>query len=187
MEQIELHWNDILDLKELVSHENELKGKSGIYVWGWLDEEKSFVPYYVGKADNLGQRLFEHLGKLKGGMYSIYSWQYAFSKNFKCLRELEKGKLIYVPSTIENWQNLFFAREVQDSLTCLIKNLKFSWGIADKKYNMDLERLIYNLFNSKNPNTKNKVGASVKGKWRADIDVKFSGDETLVQMCKANN
>jgi hypothetical protein len=100
------------------------------------------------------------------------------------LQELEKGKLIYVPSTIGNWQNLFFAGEVQDSLRCLIKNLKFSWGIVDKKYNMDLERLIYNLFNSQNPNTKNKVGASVKGKWREDIDVKFTGNNILAEMCK---
>jgi hypothetical protein len=186
-QQIELEWHEIVTLEGLVCVEEKLKGKPGIYVWGWLDEENKFVPYYVGKANNLAQRLFEHLRKLQGGMYSIYSWQYTRSKNFKCLREQDRDKLLYVPGSIENWRQVFFSSEVQESLKWLIDHLKFSWGIADRKYNMDLERLIYYLLNIKNSNTKNKVGASVKGRWREDIDVKFTGEEILVQMCKGNN
>jgi len=70
---------------------------SAIYVWGWFDMDKEFVPYYIGKSGNLRQRLFDHLGKLKGGMSSIYSMQYALSKDFTPLKEQDDDKLLYVP------------------------------------------------------------------------------------------
>ncbi len=182
MKQIELKWNGILDFKELITHEVELKGKPGIYIWGWLDEENNFVPYYVGKANNLAQRLFEHIGKLKGGLYSIYSWKYARSKDFAPLLQKDGDKLLYVPSNIGNWKNNFLdSTVVQKNLNLLIENLKFSWCLTEKKYNNDLERSIFVLLSN-----TDKVGASVKGKPKEDIKIKFSGEEALVRLCQQN-
>jgi hypothetical protein len=47
MNAINLEWHKIVNLNELISIEEELKGKSAIYVWGWFDEENNFVPMFA--------------------------------------------------------------------------------------------------------------------------------------------
>jgi len=182
MDKIDLEWHKIVNIDELISIENELKGMSAIYVWGWLDMDKEFVPYYIGKSGNLRQRLFDHLGKLKGGMSSIYSTQYSLSKDFTPLNKQDGNELLYVPSTIRNWQDVFLSDKVQENLKWLLKNLMFSWCKTESKDNVDLERLIFNLINANNGTPK--VGAKVPGKPELTYDdVSFSGDETLKKLC----
>lgn len=183
-----LEWHKILDFKELISAEEELKRKAGIYVWGWFDEEDNFVPYYVGKANNLRQRLFDHIGKLKGGMYSIYEWKYAFSKDFHPLKEIEEDKLIYVPSSIENWYNVFLSNKVQKSMNYLINNLMFSWCETDKDVNINLEKYIFQLINKNSHEYYGnyKTGASVRGQNYLPMNnFTFTGDKTMVRLCKS--
>ncbi len=176
---IKMDWHPRVGLSELAKVEKEKIGCPGIYVWGWFDEEEKFVPYYVGKANNIGQRLFEHIGKLKGGLYAIYSKEFAFSKGFHPLMD-QDDELLYIPSGIENWINNFQKTNVQESLNWLLEKIKFSWCITKKENNTDLERYTYNLFNSK----PYKVGASVRGKCREGMKVEFTGDEVLVNLCK---
>ena len=71
MKEIILHWQPVINLDELIL--GKIKIHPAIYVWGWFDTDKNFVPYYVGKTNNIGQRFISHLGCIKGGMYAIYS------------------------------------------------------------------------------------------------------------------
>lgn len=176
---IELEWHKIMNLAELISIEKEIRGKSAIYVWGWYDTEANFVPYYVGKTCNLSQRLWEHLVNLRGGAYTIYSEEYAYSKDFHPLRTIDGDRLLYVPSTIDNWQSNFHSDKVQESLERLFKNLRFSWCLTDKSLNCELERFIYHKLN-----LAKKVGASVRGDCKLEISPIFSGEEVLVKLCQ---
>ena len=46
----------------------------GIYVWGVKVDNKYF-PLYVGKADNIPERIFQHLDKFSKGNYTTPSWK----------------------------------------------------------------------------------------------------------------
>mgnify|MGYP003399139762 FL=1 len=173
MKEIILHWQPVINLDELIL--GKIKIHPAIYVWGWFDADKNFVPYYVGKTNNLGQRFISHLGCIKGGMYAIYSKEYAISKNFKPLKEEDETRLLYIPSTIKNWHTKFNTYPVQKNVKWLLKNIRFSWAETSMEDNKDFEKIVYHAFNA---STK-KVGAYVKGIPDPTIKVLHTGDESI--------
>jgi hypothetical protein len=177
---MELKWEEFHNIDKLASVQHEINGLSAIYIWGWLDSEGKFVPYYIGKAHNLANRLFDHIGNLKGGRYGIYSFQYARSPGFQPLYQQDNEKMIYMPSDLNNWRNVFLSQNVQDNLNLLLKELWFTWCKTDKMFNVDLERLIYKQLKMKT----GKVAASVRGEAGLSFtDIHFSGNDALVKLC----
>lgn len=177
---MQLEWEDFKSIVDLGDSNANINHQPGIYVWGWFDETGAFVPYYVGKARNLFQRFFEHLGCLQGGMYGLYSYAYCKSKNFKPLYVQDGNQLIYLPSSIENWNDVFRSENVQQNLQLILKELRFTWCKTDVKDNAELERILYQVLNK-----DGKVGATVKGKPRTfTTEWSFTGNEVMTALCR---
>lgn len=85
---------------------SEIDEVPGIYIWGFLNNSR-FMPYYVGKAWNIGNRLCEHLSGIKGGSYRIY--------RFVDLFDIKNRQPFYLPDSIEN-RKQFAADEFNNSL-----------------------------------------------------------------------
>ncbi|MFC2092653.1 GIY-YIG nuclease family protein [Bacteroidota bacterium] len=63
-----LKWNRILPFTSLDKIPDKV---AGIYIWGFY-RKKKFIPYYVGKAKNIKERLRDHMVNLCGGRYVIH-------------------------------------------------------------------------------------------------------------------
>lgn len=66
--QITLFWSDLLHLSD--SDYDKIE-EQGVYLWGFTIHGK-FIPYYVGIADNIKYRLYEHINNIIGGRYTIH-------------------------------------------------------------------------------------------------------------------
>jgi len=58
--KLTLKWSDLLNFTEDDVIKNVLE-KGGVYRLSHLNQEKEYIVFYVGKADNLKKRLLEHL------------------------------------------------------------------------------------------------------------------------------
>jgi hypothetical protein len=69
-EYITLNWQPVFNYKEF----NKLKDlKNSAYIYLWLIKvNNDFIPYYVGKAQNIKSRIFTHLTSQMGGGYTIH-------------------------------------------------------------------------------------------------------------------
>jgi hypothetical protein len=65
---ITLDWSNFHNIKNLSL---ETSGKPGVYIWGFHIDD-NFVPYYVGKANDLKLRLYQHIKSVIAGDYTIY-------------------------------------------------------------------------------------------------------------------
>jgi hypothetical protein len=177
-------WTTPCNIKGLVDKLPNKKGysKSGVYCWGWLREDKRFVPYYIGKARHLSSRLFQHISNIKGGLYAIYSWDYMYSKDFKLLKEVDGNNLLYIPSGVNDWINVFNTENVQKNIEKILGELLFTWiETKNDEENSSLERLIYECLH----NNGHIVGANVKGRSSfVNEQVEFCGDGPMPEILK---
>jgi hypothetical protein len=136
-----LIWNPIKHYTKLKNTDNV----PGIYIWGFMDDEQEFLPYYVGKAWNIGDRLCSHLSNIKGGSYTIYTKHDMF--------KLDEDVWVYKPNTIE--QRISFVlntnqNNVQYHADEMIKGFYFTYAKMEEKdfelFGFDAEKTILNLF-----------------------------------------
>lgn len=126
---------------------------SGIYVWGFALEQppfqkptNKFFPYYVGKANNIFCRLYEHLTALKGGAYPIFDVQYcaqnklnigAMKKAYECQikqnrrRHIAHPKLpkeiIYFPEGANTFLDFYSSRQIQNTVNWMVEHFVFRY------------------------------------------------------------
>jgi hypothetical protein len=153
---MKLHWQSIVHYKELAEVEksmNETKKYSGIYIWGFRNKE-GFMPYYVGKEEEVCDRLCEHLNYLKGGAYTIYTEDALF--------DIENDKPIYRPDSVKK-RIQFVADEypepaLQEHVDFMINNFYFTYAPMSydefKNYGADAERVMLNWLKEIISNTR---------------------------------
>jgi hypothetical protein len=97
-----LNWIDIRHYKSL----SDADKKAGIYIWGFNIKGR-FVKYYVGKAQNVGWRLTEHITSVLTGNYRIYKKEHV--ENYLHHEPIYKpgpieGKVDFLQKRVGEWK-----------------------------------------------------------------------------------
>ncbi len=119
-------WSPITKYTELTNDVN----KSGIYIWCIKIPENRIIPYYVGKASNIGWRLTQHMSDLLGGNYTIHK-----QEDLEKIKELGyqhfivKTNNIYEPTTIELKVRFIAEKdiEIKAHLNFMVENFYFTF------------------------------------------------------------
>lgn len=120
------HYPKLIEVDKTLSDivDNPSKSKAGIYIWGFIDDEKLFWPYYVGKHWNIPYRLCQHLSSLKGGFYTIYAKEDLFTF---------EDKRIYNAENTERW--IHFIQdgklELQPHVDNMINRFHFTYTLIE--------------------------------------------------------
>jgi len=116
--KMELQWYPVRPYKEIPICE----GISGIYIWGF-GNSKNFTPYYVGKSENIGWRLSEHMANILGGNYTIFSKQ-----QFKFFDKNSDPK--YSPKTIKDKLDFLRLRntKLKPHIDYLVNSFSFTYA-----------------------------------------------------------
>lgn len=118
--------------------------RSGIYIWGFMDDENLFWPYYVGKHRNIPYRLCDHLALLSGGGYTVYSNETLFG---------EKDIPIYEPVNLTDRINLLTGqlKEVEEGIKNMKQRFWFTYALLSEYKLMgdDCERVTIHSLNRK--------------------------------------
>jgi hypothetical protein len=173
-----LKWEAFKSLKDLKGLSKQSLAISAIYMWGWKDKNQNFFCYYVGKTNNLYTRIFQHLGSLKGGLYTIYSKEFLQSGNFKNLKEVDNQNILYIPTGLDTFINEFLKKdEIINTVNWLIENILFTWTVTNKSNNADLEKFV-----AKQVIKKQKfIGSSVKGQ-STIAALKYEGNQSILDL-----
>lgn len=116
--------------------------KRGVYIWGFTIARK-FVPYYVGIADNILVRIYQHIQSILSGAYTIYHYNsLADFKKFKredARADQPSGKL-YQPHLPERFKDFLDDRQLlQPHIDFMIDRFTFSYAIVEKETASDQE------------------------------------------------
>jgi len=168
---IELEWsklqefgNNNMDLEDTTN-----KVVRGVYIWGFMKGDK-FIPYYVGKSDNIHYRMFEHIGALLGGSYTIYHenslMDFPTHKkninewNSNLISEKEYEGIVYYPKDLNAFKWFLEHRynpNVKPHLDNMVKNFRYTYAEYSKddetKYKVpiyDIEKTIISTFGLEN-------------------------------------
>lgn len=132
MKDLELNWVNFHDVSKLSDPD---KTGAGVYIWGFTINE-TFVPYYVGIADDVLFRIFEHLNAIIGGRYTLYHKDslanFILFKNDKELSDQKTGKL-YTPDWPKSYHNFLGKRKaLQPHIDFMVDTFTFSFALIDK-------------------------------------------------------
>lgn len=156
-EYITLNWQPVFNYKEF-SKLKDLKKSAYIYLW-LIKVENGFVPYYVGKAQNIKQRIFDHLTSQMGGAYSIPRKDY-LDKFYDHKNDSAYSPKNYIEITefIDDWL-LGEKSKYQIHLKEMIVNSFFTYSEIEKKEALgDIENsLISNIGMERLDNMKSKL------------------------------
>ena len=117
-------------LKQMNSSKS-MKSK-GIYVWGALFNNILY-PLYVGKANNIHERMFQHIVGWKGGIYRVPEWSDILSNNKGGIPFTLNKNLLYIPkgiSTLDYFEN---DKQVQQTINNVFNGLFFCWLEMNEK------------------------------------------------------
>jgi hypothetical protein len=132
-EKILLDWQN---LQSIYSVNHNSINYRGVYIWGFtLDTE--FVPYYVGIAENVISRIYEHVNSIIGGRYNIFHKEALkeFSKYKNHDPDIEsKGKL-FLPDWPMGYKNFLINRNnLYPHIDYMVDTFSFSFAIVNDKY-----------------------------------------------------
>lgn len=172
-QQTILQWTELFSLEQLRTKEaNGELNISAVYLWGWFSADRAqFFPYYVGKTLNLKNRVFEHLGKLLGGHYTIYKFESHQANTFTTGKSSED--LLYVPAGVGSIIDFYRNQRLQENVKKLVDNIHFCWTVTDSAKNSHIERAVYRQINQ-----TRLLGSTVRGE-SAINQVKFTGNSFL--------
>lgn len=179
-EKIELTWTPLTSISNI---KNPAEPNRGIYCWGFTVENK-FMPYYIGKAENISHRIFEHFSSLIGGKYTLFHKEdlLNFSK-FKEKDPNEKEGKSYIPDWPKGYENFIKNRDnLKDDIDFMIKHMTYSYAIVDKiRYSKqelsEIEKKCIEDINIKN--SINTRGGDSHG-----FEIEHRGDNNLIQFFK---
>ena len=129
-----LNWGDLKRISDLSYSDRK---EAGIYVWGFTIEN-TFIPYYVGIADNISLRMFEHINSIISGRYTIFHCNsLANFKDFKnqdIQQDKTNGK-VYIPKWPYNFKEFLDNRkELRPHIDFMVDTFTFSYAVVDRKY-----------------------------------------------------
>ncbi|MGD0711924.1 MAG: hypothetical protein ABR968_12180 [Bacteroidales bacterium] len=171
-EKIRLDWSCFYNKNDFIN-ESFFQNKNKIctvYVWGWKNDKCVFKPFYVGSTTDLLKRIFEHIGKLNGGHYCIYSIEYFFSDKFKRFSDKKfDTEPLYLPSNISNIYQTFISNQiVLDTVKWLVDHFTITYAKTEKKYYREIEKYISNIIGQE------KLGSTVKGKYNLENEIEIT-------------
>jgi len=133
MKNLTLDWIDFCRISNLSSPP---KTGAGVYVWGFTINNE-FVPYYVGIAEDIVFRMFEHLNAIIGGKYTIYHKDslvnFIAFKGVKESVDQKTGKL-YTPDWPKSYYHFLANRKtLQLHIDFMVDAFTFSFALIDKE------------------------------------------------------
>lgn len=175
---ITLEWTELENIKSILFPEKSIRG---IYFWGFK-LNGLFLPYYVGIADSIYSRMYQHVNSIIGGQYTIYHCNSL--DNFKEFKSLpinavkSYGKL-YSPNWPKEYSVFLQTRKgLQKHIDFMVDNFVFSYAhinqnITDKELK-EIEKTCINKVGKENlQNTRSG---------KSDIfNIKHLGCEEVVQ------
>lgn len=177
-DKIELNWKDLTPINNI---KNSTNPKRGVYCWGF-GIGKQFMPYYIGIAENITFRIFEHINSIIGGKYTLFHKDDLLNfTQYKDLKESDnkRGKL-YIPDWPKGYKEFIERRnELKEHIDYMIEHFTFSYAIVNesdysKKELRDIEKKCIEQIEIKNLiNTKGG---------KSDINIEHSGDSILKQL-----
>ncbi len=182
-ENIELKWQRLRNINE----PDSVQGADvrGVYCWGFLINHQ-FVPYYVGIAEDIQHRIFEHVNSIISGKYTLFHKDVLHEfKKFKKNKESDistKGK-IYIPDWSKGYANFLAKRkELQEHIDFMVDHFTFSYAIVDKS--ICDKNLLKEIEKKCIEQIKIKNLINTKGGVPKDIYIKHAGDEIVAQIFK---
>lgn len=129
--EVNLHWSEFI---RPIDIQMDAPPKYGIYLWGFMLQGQ-FTPYYVGIADHIYNRIFQHVAAILSGHYTIYHRevlaQFAQYSQAKELPVDQKGK-IYSPNWPKAYSVFLQQRQtLQPHIDAMVDNLVFSYAELD--------------------------------------------------------
>jgi hypothetical protein len=131
----------------------------GVYIWGYY-ENAYFIPLYVGKSQNIHERLIQHYCRLISGEYRI--------PNIQILIDIHTGKIannkdiklewLYVPLSINSVVNEFSTPNIQE----IIKRIKEKFAFRYVEIKLEDDRKKAEIYIASRIG-KNILISSVKG------------------------
>lgn len=128
-EIINLIWTPLAPISNI---KNPIVPNRGIYCWGFTIDNK-FMPYYIGVAENISHRIFEHINSIIGGKYTLFHkndlLNFAEYKNQK--ETSNKGKL-YTPDWPKGYKKFIVNRNgLKEHIDYMIDHFTFSYAVVN--------------------------------------------------------
>ena len=112
--------------------------KRGVYIWGFRIDG-NFIPYYVGIANDIEKRIFDHLSNLISGKYIIYHKDYL--KFFSRYQKVDVGKeKLFEPNWPLNFPNFLAERkDLEQHINYMVDNFEFSFAEVPERLNLNVK------------------------------------------------
>ena len=179
--KIELNWMKLTPISRI---EYTDKLNRGVYCWGF-QKNKQFMPYYIGIAENITHRLYEHFNALIGGKYTLFHKDSLFEfKAFKNEKKTRKNEgIVYIPDWPKDYESFIKNRDnLKRHIDYMIEHLTFSYAIVNetdciKKDLGEIEKKCIedigkeNLINTRGGNSEKFI-------------IEHKGDNNLIQFFK---
>jgi hypothetical protein len=171
--KITLDWKSLSKLDTL----NDSLKKRGVYIWGFEINNK-FIPYYVGIAENIYQRIIEHLSSIIDGRYTIYHQnsleEFYNYQNLEVNSDWNSGKL-YKPDWPGSFINFIKDKhKLQPHVDFMIDTLTFSYAESDNELK-ELEKSIINKIG------KERLANTRSGK-SDNLDLTHTGEKNICEL-----
>ncbi len=129
---IKLNWTKLIGISEIFFPERDVYG---VYIWGFFIDNE-FIPYYVGIADSITYRIYQHINSIIGGLYTIYHRNSLVNfkefKNQNINPDKSSGK-IYSPNWPKDYKTFISERQLlQEHIDFMVDNFVFSFVSVDK-------------------------------------------------------
>lgn len=190
MKTINLNWQPIqilnkIDFGNSINKSKKSNDYRGVYIWGF-NFDGDFIPYYVGKSDNIFSRIFEHLGSLLGGSYTIYHKKSLknfcnFKDSFKTWDNyIPDEGIVYYPRDLKSMKWFHQNREkLNEHINLMYDSFAFIYAKFNDKDNIKLRDVEVALINKIG---KNKLGNSYGGNSKIE-DINLPNIKNF-QICK---
>ncbi len=128
-----LNWNNLTKIPEIPVPNQDIYG---VYIWGFIIDS-DFIPYYVGIADNITNRIYQHINAILGGLYTIYHRDSLANfnnyKNDTVKSDKSCGKL-YSPNWPKDYKTFIIERKVlQEHINYMVDCFTYSYAAVDPK------------------------------------------------------
>ena len=180
-DKIELKWTELIAIKNI---ENTINPNRGVYCWGF-QKNNQFMPYYIGIAENITYRIYEHLNAIIGGKYTLFHEDSLFNfvtyKDEKVTNQ-KKGK-VYIPDWPRGYENFIKNRDnLKSHIDYMIDHFAFSYAIVNetdciKKDLGEIEKICIEKIDKKNL-------INTRGGQSSMFKIIHSGDPNLTQFFK---
>ena len=142
----------------------------GVYLWGFA-HNGYFIPYNVGKADNIHERALQHVASLVGGAYPIY--------HLDVLDEFHKHKnadvtttaKLYSPEGLFAFRRFHQSAEITSVVSTLVDAFRFTYALVEPKEieTKWVEQKVADHFG------RSFIQSSVRGRSAEHLDLRHGG------------